>query len=178
MHEALEKILLSEEEIKSAVDRIAHTLDEDYADKMPLAVCILKGSVMFYADLMRRIKTPMEFDFMAVSSYGMKSETAGCLTVKKDLSADVKGRDVLLVEDIVDSGFTLMKLKELLKARGAASVKIVALLDKKGRREYPITPDYCCFPIPNEFVVGYGLDYAERFRQLPYIGILKEEVYT
>ncbi len=173
MHETVEKILLSEEQIEEAVEKIARRIDSDYTGKEPIAICVLKGSVMFFSDLMRRLQTPMQFDFMAVSSYGNSSESSGTLKVMTDLRTDVKGRDVLIVEDIIDSGFTLMKLKELLGKRGAASVKVVTLLDKWERREYPVIPEYCCFQIPDEFVVGYGLDYAEKFRQLPYIGILR-----
>ena len=177
MNEVLERVLLTEVQIQTRVDEIAEELNRDYEGKFPMAVCILKGSVMFFADLVRRIKMPVEFDFMSVSSYGNGTVSSGQLVIKKDLSREIRGRDILIVEDIVDSGFTLSKLTELLRERGAASVKIVTLLDKKERRKYPISPDYCCFDIEDEFVVGYGLDYAEKFRQLPYIGILKREYY-
>lgn len=177
MNEALERILLTEAQIQTRMGEVAEELNRDYEGKFPMVVCILKGSVIFFADLVRRMKMPVEFDFMVVSSYGNGSVSSGQLVIKKDLSHEVCGRDVLIVEDIVDSGFTLTKLTQLLRERGAASVKIVTLLDKKERRKYPISPDYCCFDIEDEFVVGYGLDYAEKFRQLPYIGILKREYY-
>lgn len=178
MDESICKILISEEEISLATKRIAGEVDEFYGGKNPLAVCILKGSVMFFADLMRQVKTSMEFDFMSVSSYGEGSVSSGELVIKKDLSASPAGRDILIVEDIIDSGFTLLNLRRDLLRRGANSVKIVALLDKRGRRKFPVYPDFCGFEIPDEFVVGYGLDYAERFRALPYIGVLKKEVYS
>ena len=177
MKEALERILITEEQIQTRLGEVAAELNRDYEGKFPMTVGILKGSVIFFADLVRRMNMPVEFDFMVVSSYGSGSVSSGELIIKKDLSHDVRGRDVLIVEDIVDSGFTLTKLTQLLRERGAASVKIVTLLDKKERRKYPISPDYCCFDVEDEFVVGYGLDYAEKFRQLPYIGILKREYY-
>ena len=177
MKEALERILVTEEQIQTRLGEVAEELNRDYEGKFPMTVGILKGSVIFFADLVRRMKMPVEFDFMVVSSYGSGTVSSGELRIKKDLSHDVCGRDILIVEDIVDSGFTLTKLTALLRERGAASVKIVTLLDKKERRKYPISPDYCCFDIEDEFVVGYGLDYAEKFRQLPYIGILKREYY-
>lgn len=169
--------MLTEEQLRARVREVALQVDEDYADKRPLVVGILKGSIIFYADFIRCLTMPVELDFMAVSSYGSGAVSSGKLKIKKDLDKDIKGRDVIIVEDIIDSGFTLANLKALLSERGAASVKIVTLLNKAERREYDVAPDYNCFDIENEFVIGYGLDYDEQYRHLPYIGILKRSVY-
>ncbi len=177
MHKDCERILFSEEQLRSRVAEVAKEVDKLYKDKNPLCVGILKGSIIFYSDFIRHLTAPVALDFMAVSSYGGGSVSSGKLRIKKDLDNDVKGRDVIVIEDIIDSGFTLANLKQLLLERGANSVLIVTLLNKKGRREYDIAPDFNCFDIENEFVVGYGLDYSERYRALPYIGILKHEVY-
>ena len=177
MHPDCERIMLSEEQLRSRVKEIAYQVNEVYKGKRPLVVGILKGSIIFYSDFIRHLSMPVELDFMAVSSYGSGAVSSGKLKIKKDLDRDVKGRDVIIVEDIIDSGFTLANLKALLLERGAASVKIVTLLNKAERREYDIAPDYNCFDIENEFVVGYGLDYDEMYRNLPYIGILKRSVY-
>ena len=163
--------------MRARVKELALAVDEEYAGKRPLVVGILKGSIIFYADFIRFLSMPVELDFMAVSSYGSGAVSSGKLNIKKDLDRDVKGRDVIIVEDIIDSGFTLANLKALLYERGAASVKIVTLLNKAERREYEVAPDYNCFDIENEFVIGYGLDYDEQYRHLPYIGILKRSVY-
>jgi hypoxanthine phosphoribosyltransferase len=177
MHPDCERIMLSEEQIKKRVKEVALEVDKAFQGKKPLVVGILKGSIIFYADFIRCLSMPIELDFMAVSSYGSGAVSSGNLKIKKDLDRDVKGRDVIIVEDIIDSGFTLANLKALLLERGAASVTIVTLLDKCGRREYDIKSDYNCFLIENEFVIGYGLDYNENYRSLPYIGILKRSVY-
>ncbi len=177
MHQDCERILLTEQQICTRVKEVACEVDARYAGKFPLVVGILKGSIIFYSDFIRELSCPVELDFMAVSSYGSGAVSSGKLKIKKDLDRDVKGRDVIIVEDIIDSGFTLANLKTLLLERGAASVIIVTLLNKAERREYDISPDYNCFDIENEFVIGYGLDYNERYRNLPYIGILKHEVY-
>ena len=177
MHKDCERIMLSEGVIRSRVTEVALKVNAAYQDKRPLVVGILKGSIIFYADFIRHFSCPVELDFMAVSSYGSGTVSSGKLTIKKDLDRDVAGRDVIIVEDIIDSGFTLANLKALLLERGAASVAIVTLLNKAERREYDIEPDFNCFDIENEFVIGYGLDYDERYRNLPYIGILKPEVY-
>ncbi len=177
MHEDLERILLTEDRLRARVKEVAERVDEAYADKTPLVVGILKGGIIFYADFVRHLTMPVELDFMAVSSYGSGTVSSGKLKIRKDLDRDVKGRDVIVVEDIIDSGFTLANLKALLLERGAASVCIVTLLDKRERREYDIQSDYNCFVIGDEFVVGYGLDYNEQYRHLPYIGVLKREVY-
>ncbi len=177
MHNDCERIMLTAEQIRSRVKEVAQTVDALYQDKRPLAVGILKGSILFYVDFVRELTCPVELDFMAVSSYGSGTVSSGKLRIKKDLDSDVKGRDVIIIEDIIDSGFTLANLKALLLERGARSVLIVTLLNKEGRREYEIAPDFNCFDIENEFVIGYGLDYDERYRNLPYIGILKREIY-
>ncbi len=177
MHKDCERIMLTEDQLRARVKEVALQVDEIYKDKRPLVVGILKGSIIFYSDFIRFLTIPVELDFMAVSSYGSGAVSSGKLNIKKDLDRDVAGRDVIIVEDIIDSGFTLANLKALLTERGAASVMIVTLLNKKDRREYDIAPDYNCFDIENEFVVGYGLDYNEQYRSLPYIGILKRSVY-
>ena len=176
-HQDCERILFSEEQLRGRIEEIAREVDKLYVGKRPLCVGILKGSIIFYGDFIRHLSVPVELDFMAVSSYGSGTVSSGKLNIKKDLDRDVKGRDVIVVEDIIDSGFTLANLKNLLLERGANSVIIVTLLNKKGRREYDIAPDFNCFNIENEFVIGYGLDYNECYRSLPYIGILKRSVY-
>ncbi len=177
MYESVEKIMITEEQIAARVKELAAQLDRLYEGRRPLVVCILKGSVVFFADLVRSMKTVMEMDFMAVSSYGNSTVSSRELTIKKDLTIDIKDRDVLLVEDIIDSGNTLYHLKKMLIARQPASLNIVTLLDKPQRREAPIEPEYTGFVIEDEFVIGYGLDYAEEYRNLPYVGVLKRSVY-
>ena len=177
VHKDAEYVLLSKEQIATRVKEIAKVLDEEYQGKNPVLICILKGSVVFFSDLIRNMKTPLTIDFMSVSSYGNGTKSTGELTIKKDLATDIKGRDVLIVEDIIDSGNTLYNLKKLLNARAPSSVNIVTLLDKPDRREVPMEPEYTCFVIEDEFVVGYGLDYAEEYRNLPYVGVLKRSVY-
>ena len=176
-HPDFERIMLTEEQLRQRVKEVALAVDKDYEGKRPLVVGILKGSIIFYADFIRFLSMPIELDFMVVSSYGSGTVSSGKLNIKKDLDKNVAGRDVIIVEDIIDSGFTLANLKALLLERGAASVKIVTLLNKAERREYDVEPDYNCFDIENEFVVGYGLDYDEQYRHIPYIGILKPSVY-
>ncbi len=177
MDKSIERVMLSEEQIAKRVKEVAAQLDRLYEGRRPLVVCILKGSVVFFADLIRHMTTPLELDFMAVSSYGAGTESTGRLKVTKDLTTDIAGRDVLIVEDIIDSGNTLYNLKKMLISRAPASVNIVTLLDKPERREAPMEPEYTCFVIEDEFVVGYGMDYAEEYRNLPYIGVLKRSVY-
>ena len=178
MYQDLKSILISKEQIDKRVQELAAELDRDYAGKKPLMVSILKGSVMFYTDLLRAMKIPLELDFMVISSYGNKTKSSGEVRVIKDLDRTIEGRDVIIVEDIVDSGYTLSYLKRMLYSRRPNSIKICALLDKVERREVPLVPDYKGFNIGNEFVVGYGLDYAELYRNLPEIGVLKEEIYS
>lgn len=177
MHKDCERILLTEEQLRGRVKEVAEEVDKAFQGRRPLVVGILKGSIIFYADFIRFLSMPIELDFLAVSSYGSGAVSSHKLNIKKDLDRDVNGRDVIIVEDIIDSGFTLANLKALLTERGASSVTIVTLLDKAERREYDIKPDYNCFMIENEFVIGYGLDYDEQYRHLPYIGILKRSVY-
>ncbi|MBO5713428.1 MAG: hypoxanthine phosphoribosyltransferase [Clostridia bacterium] len=173
----IEKVLVSEDEIKVAVKNLANQLNIDYAGEKPIVVCILKGSIFFTADLVRELNIPVTIDFMSVSSYGSGTISSGELKVKKDLSFDITGRHVILIEDIIDSGNTLYKLKNLLLERNPASIKIAALLNKPDRRVTPINADYCCFTIPDEFVVGYGLDYDERYRTLKDVCVLSRSVY-
>ena len=179
MQNDIARILLTEEEIQARVRQLGAQLSEDYRDKFPAMVCILKGSVMFYTDLLRNMPIPLSMDFMAVSSYGKHTKSSGEVEIRKDLSTSIENRHVVIVEDIIDSGFTLTYLTRMLSARGAASIKIITLLDKPARRAPGITlkSDYSGFEIPDEFVVGYGLDYDEAYRNLPFIGILKPEVY-
>lgn len=177
MHPDCERILLTENQLKTRIGEVARLINEDYAGKTPIVVGILKGSVIFCADLIRALTMPVELEFMVVSSYGSGTVSSGKLNIKKDLDRDIVGKDIIIVEDIIDSGFTLANLKALLLERGAGSVKIVTLLNKIARREYDIAPDYNCFDIEDEFVIGYGLDYNEIYRSLPYIGILKRSVY-
>ena len=175
MHD-IEKILLSEEEIKECVAKLGKQLAEEYADKDPVFLGILKGVVVFFADMIRAIPIRSEIDFISVSSYGMGTNS-GQLKFHKDVSIPIKGRHVVILEDILDSGNTLSHVVAHLNAMEPASLKICTLLDKPSRREAPVEADYVGFTIPNEFVVGYGLDYAERYRNLPFIGVLKPEIY-
>lgn len=177
MYDDLESILYSKEQLATRIGEIASQLDEDYQDKNPVLVCILKGCAPFFTDLIRAMKIPLQIDFMAISSYGTGSTSSGQVRMNKDLDRSIENRHVIIVEDIVDSGHTLNYLKNMLSSRSPASIKICALLDKVARREVDLTPDYKCFDIANEFVVGYGLDYAEKYRNLPEIGILKRSVY-
>ena len=172
-----ERILLTKEEIDKRVGEIAGELNERFAGKRPLCVCILKGAVVFYADLLRRLNLDVMMDFMVVSSYGTGAVSSGALKISKDLSVDIRGQEVIIIEDIIDSGFTLACLKKMMMERGAKSVTIVTLLDKYERRTADVASDYNGFVIEDEFVVGYGLDYSEKYRNLPYIGILKRSIY-
>lgn len=173
----IKEVLLTEEEIKKIVKRLGEQITKDYEGKNLLVVSILKGSVMIMADLLREIKLDCKIDFMAVSSYGSGTRTSGSVKIIKDLSIDLSGYDILLVEDILDSGVTLSNLKELLMLRKPASLKICAFLDKPERRKADIVADYTGASIPDEFVVGYGLDYDEKYRNLPFVGILSPSVY-
>ena len=177
----VERVLVSEEQIEETVKRIAAEIDRDYGNtgKKFLLLCILKGSVVFMGDLMKHITIPVEIDFMKVSSYGAGSRSSGRINIMLDLYRnDLSDTDILIIEDIIDSGRTLSYLVEYLKLKGANSVKTCTLLDKPSRREVDFTPDYCGLEIPDEFVIGYGLDYDEQYRALPYVGILKRSVYT
>lgn len=174
----VKKILISEDEIVAKSKELGKRLSEDYADKNPLLVGILKGSIPFMAELMKHIDAHVETDYMVVSSYHGGTESSGTVKIIKDLDNSVAGRHIIFVEDIIDTGRTLKELKELFALRQAASIKIATLLDKPEGRIVEIKPDYTCFTIPNEFVIGFGLDYNENYRNLPYVGVLKEEVYT
>lgn len=174
----IKKILITEEEIAAKAKEIGKILTEEYADKNPILIGILKGSIPFMAELIKHIDTHVETDYMVVSSYHGGTESSGTVKIIKDLDNSVAGRHVLFVEDIIDTGRTLKELRELFEIRQPASVKIITLLDKPEGRVVEIDADYSCFTIPNEFVVGFGLDYNENYRNLPYVGILKEEVYT
>ncbi|MCA1032820.1 hypoxanthine phosphoribosyltransferase [Bacillus timonensis] len=177
MNNDIEKVLVSEEQIQEKVKELGKVLTEEYKDRYPLAIGVLKGAMPFMADLLKRVDTYLEMDFMDVSSYGHSRVTTGEVKIIKDLDASVEGRDILIIEDIIDSGLTLSYLVELFRYRKAKSIKIVTLLDKPTGRKADIQADYVGFEVPDEFVVGYGLDYIEKYRNLPYIGVLKPEVY-
>lgn len=174
----IEEVLITEEEIQEKVRELGEVLTGEYQDKFPLAIGILKGAMPFMSDLLKRLDAYVELDFMDVSSYGNATVSSGEVKIIKDLNTSVEGRDVLIVEDIIDSGKTLSYLVELLKYRKANSVKIVTLLDKPTGRKVDLEADYVGFIVPDAFVVGYGLDYAEKYRNLPYIGVLKKEIYS
>lgn len=178
MEKDILKVLISEEELEARVTELGRRITADYAGRSPIFIGILKGCFVFMADLMRHVDLYCDVDFMAVSSYGGGTKTTGAVKIIKDLSRDIEGRDVILVEDILDSGVTLSYLCSYLQRRSPASIRIVTLMDKPARRAADIRADYYGFNVPDEFVVGYGLDYAERYRNLPYIGVLKPEVYS
>ena len=177
MKHDIERVLLTEGQLQERVGQMGEEISRDYAGKNLLLVSVLKGSVVLMADLMRAISVRCKIDFLAVSSYGSSTRTSGTVKLLKDLDHPVDGMDILLVEDILDSGLTLHYIREMLDTRGAASIKICTLLDKPERRKADIHADYVGFTVPDAFVVGYGLDYAEHYRNLPYIGILKKEIY-
>ena len=167
------RVLLSEEEVNKKIGEVAAQINEDYAGKAVHLICVLKGGVFFMCELAKRITVPVSMDFMSVSSYGDDTKSSGVVRIVKDLDESLAGKHVIIVEDIVDSGRTLAYLKELLMGRGAADIKICTLLDKPSRRVKAVHVDYTCFAIPDEFVVGYGLDYAQKYRNLPYIGVVE-----
>ena len=179
MRNDIERIMLTEEQIQNRVKELGARIAADYADKNPVMICILKGSTMFFADLLRAMPIRLTMDFMAVSSYGRSTKSSGEVEIRKDLSGSIEHRHAVIVEDIIDSGFTLSYLTRMLSARGAKSIKICTLLDKPARRAPGVTlkADYSGFEIEDAFVVGYGLDYDEAYRNLPYIGVLKPSVY-
>jgi hypoxanthine phosphoribosyltransferase len=168
------EVLFSEKQIRDRINEIGAEITRDYAGRNPLLIGVLKGACFFLSDLLRAIDTRLSIEFMAISSYGSSTRTSGEVRILKDLDVAVEGRDIIVVEDIVDTGLTLSYLLANLKSRGAASVKLVALLDKYERRERPVEIDYLGFKIPDHFVVGYGLDFAERYRNLPFIAVLKD----
>ncbi|MDE1548068.1 hypoxanthine phosphoribosyltransferase [Jeotgalibaca caeni] len=177
IHPDIKEVLYSEEEIREVTKKLGQELKEEYKDKYPLVICVLKGAVMFMTDLSRAMDCDLELDFMDVSSYGEDIESSGDVKIIKDLDTSVEGRDLLIVEDIIDTGRTLSYLIDIFHYRKAKSIKIVTLMDKKERRAVDLEADYVGIHVPNEFVVGYGLDYIEKYRNLPYIGVLKEEIY-
>ncbi len=177
MIEDIQQILFSEEDISLKVNELARQISSDYKEKDLLVVGVLKGSVIFASDLIKRITIPCKIDFMAVSSYGSSTETSGVVRILKDLDYDIEGKDIIVVEDIVDTGVTLDYLVKYLKARQANTIEVVSLLSKPARRKVDINVKYVGFETPDEFLVGYGLDYAEKYRNLPYVGILKKEIY-
>lgn len=177
MEQDMQQILFTHEEITARIQALAAQITQDYAGKSPLIVGTLRGSFIFMADLVRAIDLPITMDFISASSYGSDTVSSGQVNIRLDISEDIAGRDVIIIEDIVDTGNTLSKLMAELKTRNPASLKICALLDKPERRTRPIRADYVGFTIPDAFVVGCGLDYDQRYRQLPYIGVLKPSVY-
>ena len=177
-YQDLDRVLVKREEIAEKVRELGERITRDYEGKYPIVVCILKGAGVFFADLIRELDIPLDIDFMAISSYGSSTKSTGVVKLVKDLDRDVYGRDVLVVEDIVDSGMTLSYIKKELLQRGAASVRIATLLDKPARRRVELDVEYSCFNIPDAFVVGYGLDYDEKYRNLPDVGILHPRIYT
>ena len=178
MKEDVLRVLLSEDEIREKVRELGGKITADYKNSNLMLVTVLKGAVVFLADLMRQIDVPAEIDFMVVSSYGSGVKSSGVVKIVKDLDVPLAGKDILIVEDILDSGLTLSYIKELLESRGPRSIRIATLLDKPSRRKVDLQAAYIGFSVPDEFVIGYGLDYDEKYRNLPYIGILKPEVYS
>ncbi|MBQ7929505.1 MAG: hypoxanthine phosphoribosyltransferase [Clostridia bacterium] len=177
MMQDIEKVLISEEELQAKIRELGAILAEEYEDKNPIFLGVLKGVILFFSDMIRAIPIKCQMDLIAVSSYGSGTTSSGKITMEKDLSLDIEGRHVVILEDIIDSGNTLSHTIEYLKSKNPASLKICTLLDKPSRRKVELTADYTGFTVPDEFVVGYGLDYAEYYRNLPYVGILKRSVY-
>ncbi|MBQ8178403.1 MAG: hypoxanthine phosphoribosyltransferase [Clostridia bacterium] len=178
MHKDLAKILVTKEEIAARVKEIGAEITRDFQGESVLMVGILRGAVVFFSELVKNVDLDVRFDFMVVSSYGSSSVSSGEVRIIKDISQPIEGMNVLIIEDIIDTGHTLKNLKKLLLTRNPKSLKIVSLLDKPSRRQVEMEGDYIGFKVPNEFVVGYGLDYDEKYRNLPEIGVLKEEIYT
>jgi hypoxanthine phosphoribosyltransferase len=176
LERAIEKVLIDEDALQQRVSDLGDEISADYAGRDLLLIGVLKGAVFFMADLMRRVTVPCEIDFMAISSYAGATESSGVVRILKDLDINIEGRDVLVVEDIIDSGLTLSYLMRNLEARAPATLEVCALLTKPSRREIDVPVRYTGFEIPNEFVVGYGLDFAERYRNLPYVAVLDEEL--
>ena len=178
MKKDLKRILVTDEQIRQKVGELGRAISEDYRGKQLLVVGILKGSIVFMSDLIRAIDLSLEIDFMEVSSYGHSTESSGAVRILKDLDVDIEGRDVLVVEDIIDTGLTLNYLMEILRARKPASLKVCTFLNKPSRRKVKMEADFNGYDIPDEFAVGYGLDYAEKYRNLPYVAVLKPEAYN
>ena len=178
MEDCIKKVLIDEETLQLKIKELGAQITKDYEGKDLLVVCILKGAVLFVSDLIKRIDLPLEIDFMAVSSYGNATKSSGVVRILKDLDEEINGKHILIVEDIIDSGLTLSYLIDNLKSRNPASVAVCTLLDKPDNRKTPIDISYTGFIVPDEFVVGYGLDYAEKYRNIPFIFVLKEEIYS
>lgn len=178
MKNDLERILITQEEIQEKVKQLGAQISKDYKGKNPVLICILKGGIIFLSDLLKNITTHVQIDFMALSSYGDSTKSSGVVKIKKDIDVDLLDRDVIIIEDIVDSGLTLKYIDEYFLQHKPASIKICALLDKPEAHKIDIKIDYLGFEVGNEFVVGYGLDYSQKYRNLPYIGILKKEIYS
>jgi hypoxanthine phosphoribosyltransferase len=177
MDDDVAEVLISAEQIRTRTRELGQQISRDYQDQDLLLVCVLKGATAFLADLMREITVPHAIDFMAISSYGASTESSGVVRILKDLDTNIAGRNVLIVEDIIDTGRTLSYITQMLKTRGPKSLRICSLLSKPSRREIEIRVDYVGFEIPNKFVIGYGLDFGEIYRSLPYIGVLRQEKY-
>ena len=177
MRQDISEVLIDEERIRTRVRELGEQISRDYAGEEVVLLCILKGACIFFADLARAMTVHIKMDFMGISSYGDAQKTSGIVRITRDMDTSITGRHVIIAEDIMDSGLTLSHLTRLLDARNPASLRICCLLDKPERRECEITPDYCGFIIPNKFVVGYGLDFAGKYRNLPYVGVLKPEIY-
>lgn len=177
MHKDIEEVLISQKQLQKKVEELGRQITRDYEGRTMLLLCVLKGALMFLADLARAIDLPLEMDFMVVSSYGSATESSGVVRIVKDLEEPIAGKHVLVVEDIVDSGLTLHYLLDVLRTRNPASLRVCTLIDKEKVREKIVTPDYIGFRVADRFVVGYGLDYAQHYRNLPYIGVLKPAVY-
>jgi hypoxanthine phosphoribosyltransferase len=178
LYSDIQEVLYSEEQIQAKIKELGEIISSDYEGRNPLVICVLKGAFIFMADLVKNISVPLELDFMAVSSYGQSTKSSGVVKIIKDLDVPVEGRHILIVEDIIDSGLTLSYLIDVLERRNALSISVVALFNKPARRAVELEPDYAGYVLPDEFVVGYGLDYAEKYRNLPFIGILKPEIYS
>jgi hypoxanthine phosphoribosyltransferase len=178
LYSDIQEILYSEEQIQAKIKELGATISRDYEGRNPLVICVLKGAFIFMADLVKNVTVPLEIDFMAVSSYGQSTKSSGVVKIIKDLDVPVEGRHILIVEDIIDSGLTLSYLIDVLERRNALTISVVALFNKPARRTSNLEPDYEGYVLPDEFVVGYGLDYAEKYRNLPFIGILKPEIYS
>jgi hypoxanthine phosphoribosyltransferase len=178
MQNDVDEVMITDDQIREKTAELGRKLTEDYRGKNPLLICVLKGGLMFLADLMREIEIPVEIDFMAVSSYGDATESSGVVRILMDLDRNIRGRHVLIVEDIIDTGRTLTYIIENLRTRDPASIKVCTLLNKPARRVLDIPIDYVGFEIPDRFVVGYGLDYGEIYRNLPFVGVLKPEMYS
>jgi hypoxanthine phosphoribosyltransferase len=178
LHDDISHIIIPEDELQARIAELGEEISADYGDEPVLLIGVLRGAAIFLADLSRNITSPVELDFMAVSSYGSSTKSSGVVRILKDLDETIEGRHVLVCEDILDTGLTLKYLLKNLASRKPASLEVVALLSKQGKQRVPISCKYVGFDVPDEFVVGYGLDYAERYRNLPYVGVLKPEIYT